>query len=676
MGFDSRAFDRILIIMFENEYRHYVMENSYMRGLAARGIDMANYFGVMHPSTTNYVASVAGELCNVSADPNPMPGAEPFQSLGQSTIVDLIEHSVSGLQWGAYMQSYVKMLWDPKLKPADFPLPFPCPSGLWDASKPIGSYLQPLYPYMFWHNPFCLFDRILGSQERWSKIEDEGAFWRDIAKGDLPHYAWFTPNMWNDGHYSYGKYGLPEAGRAPILVDQLAGWLKSFFGDLGFPGPDSLLPPRTLVVVTFDESDFDTEPPKPKKPVGESYDGPNQIYTVLLGDMIEPAVELEGYNHYSLLKTIEKNFGLGNLGKNDVDANCFQFLWNRRFRWGRPQATPITAANGILAAASLEGRLHVVCANECGELSSSTFYAGNWSCARPIGTTASAVRLAAHGTKLMLFGQTQDGCLDTLTYDPNGGWSPQQTIADDVPGSFAVTAYFDHGDQVENLMLAYRTAGKAINYRVFSDGQWSKPEVVCKSTDGDLTLAAIGPSLYLIHQLGKEMMVVSYNTADYNVVTAADDPSNDTTINTWSPSEYPVAHFSRGPGANETDTGINIPPYAGGAPLAAAALDGVIHLAHPGAGNAKIITETFSIAGIMTPAKAVVYKSDAKNASNGYGTLAEAGWSAQQPIDGAYVRPDGAMTMCRVGSQLSIVFQSDDDDGNVYLCVGGYRPDD
>lgn len=66
----ERVFDRVVIIMFENEYRNDVMRNPYMRSLAASGIDLGTSFGVMHPSNTNYVASIAGETCNITADPH------------------------------------------------------------------------------------------------------------------------------------------------------------------------------------------------------------------------------------------------------------------------------------------------------------------------------------------------------------------------------------------------------------------------------------------------------------------------------------------------------------------------------------------------------------------------------------------------------------------------------
>ena len=146
----NRIFDHVLIIMFENQYRSYVMQNKYMRDLAAQGIDMANYFGVMHPSQTNYISSIAGELCNVTDDNRPKP-------LPQRTIVDLIEESPFNLQWKAYMDSYIKQnsQWVPGFVPKDE------------------------FPYLIKHNPFSSFQNIINNKSRWEKIDDEAGFWKD-----------------------------------------------------------------------------------------------------------------------------------------------------------------------------------------------------------------------------------------------------------------------------------------------------------------------------------------------------------------------------------------------------------------------------------------------------------------------------------------------------------------
>jgi hypothetical protein len=77
----------------------------------------------------------------------------------------------------------------------------------------------------------------------------------------------------------------------------------------------------TLVVLTFDEDYPQVNPGQPEAGF--------PIYTVLLGNMVKPGTVQPGaYTHYSLLATIEKNFGLGTLGRNDQGAATFDFLWS------------------------------------------------------------------------------------------------------------------------------------------------------------------------------------------------------------------------------------------------------------------------------------------------------------------------------------------------------------
>jgi hypothetical protein len=146
-------------------------------------------------------------------------------------------------------------------------------------------------PYLVKHNPFSSFARIVRSQERWNHIENEAALFADLLNGDFPEYAWFTANIWNDGHWVDGTKTDPKP-RAPVLVDHWLAGSKGF-ARLRFPGADSHLPPCTLVVVTFDESDFEADYLPAQ---ASSYDGPNHVYSVLLADCIEPGFEEEGYN--------------------------------------------------------------------------------------------------------------------------------------------------------------------------------------------------------------------------------------------------------------------------------------------------------------------------------------------------------------------------------------------
>lgn len=111
-------------------------------------------------------------------------------------------------------------------------------------------------------------------------------------------------------------------------------------------------------------------------------------------------------------------------------------------------------------------------------------------------------------------------------------------------------------------------------------------------------------------------------------------------------------------------------PYSGGTPLTAATLEGVLHLAHPNVSDSVVMSETFSLHGIMTPRRPVSYDpKDKKTLNTGFGTLMQAGWSTQQPIPNAY--NSGSMTMVRYGSKLILFYQPENDQA-VRICQGQY----
>ena len=642
-----RAFNHVLIIMFENQYRGYVMQNSYMRGLASQGVDMAYYFGVMHPSQTNYISSIAGELCNVTSDHQPPP-------LPQRTIVDLIEESPDRLTWGAYIDSYIpqNQAWRPDMIPKDE------------------------YPYVIKHNPFSSFANIIRYRERWKRIVNEAALFQDILNGTLPEYCWFTPNMWNDGHYLDGKKPSdPDAEpteRAPALVDQAARWLEGFFTALKFPGPESHLPSDTLVVVTFDESDFENDY-DPAKAYKYTYDGPNMIYTVLLGDSVQPGVQTEGYNHYSLLRTVEKNFELGSLGKNDEDCNWFRFLWGEQFRWGPPKVSALES-HGEFDIIGFRGALYLVYADEVGDLWLRVALGDSWSDPRPVGAKChGSLRLAVSGDQLILVSHDECYRLQFLTYTLEKGWSAEGSVVEQPTRAFAVASYGSEGA----LMLVWRGEDDKLQSKIYSARVWGETQPVGFSSDGDVSLGILGPTLLLICKTpGQQtLFVVSYNTAKFNVVTLEEGkyagPYDDTTIYHWSPSKFPVSFFASAP--NPATPGEPEPvriPYSAGPGVAVATLDGVVHLVHPSAENPQVMTETFSLSGLMTPKLPISYNaSDKTTTSNGYGTLAQAGWSEQVAITGVF--QDGpCLAITKFEDSLVIVFRNRE--GRLAKCSGKY----
>ncbi|MCL1124104.1 alkaline phosphatase family protein [Shewanella surugensis] len=645
-----RVFDHILIIMFENQYRSYVMQNDYMRNLAAQGIALTNSYGVMHPSQTNYIASISGELCGVNDDNFPTP------YLPQKTIVDLIESSPYQLDWRAYMDSYISG-WTP-WKPIDF--------------TPIDAY-----PYVLKHNPFTSYQRIINQQKRWQKIDNEAGFFADLLNGTFPEYAWFTPNMWHDGHYLMSTTDNDLKGeRAPALVDQQAHWLQNFFKRLNFPGPNSKLPAKTLVVVTYDEADFEADYDTPTK-YKYNYDGPNQIYTTLLGDMIIPGQETEGYNHYSLLKTVEKNFNLASLDKNDHDANWFQFLWGKRFRWQQHRTTPIADVLD-LQICCYRGQMFIAYVTSEHHLYYRTFNGTVFSEAIHLKDECQQLSMAANNQQLMLSYHDSQQQLTVLEYDVTYGWRNNTCFNYTQITQSAMTCI----PHQEGFMLVYCSSQGTFLSRRYQDGQWQEQTEIIPSNNThpqtNFTLAHLGASLLLIYtNTDHSLACVSYNTAEFNQIQVEKSqyagPYDDASINQWSPCAFSINHFSHKPSIyTPTEPEPDHNDYAAKGNLCCATLNGVIHLLHNNPNGEQLITETFSINGTLTPRYPVSYNPSKEDCtSNGYGTLAEAGWSEQVAVNGVIRSPDTPLSSTCYQDQLWLFYQAKHTN-EIHIYCGGY----
>ncbi|MCA1699996.1 MAG: alkaline phosphatase family protein, partial [Actinobacteria bacterium] len=430
-------------------------------------------------------------------------------------------------------------------------------------------------------------------------------------------------------------------------------WL---FGTLRFPGRDSLLPPRTLVAVTFDESDFEAAYEVGAK---KTYDGPNQIYTVLLGDVVRPgAVESEAYTHYSLLRTAEENFGLGTLGKNDADSNWMRFLWGKRFAWGEPAQTPL---RDCVAVASLGDALHVVQEAGDGELVHRVFDGSGWGAQEPVPAHGFSPALSASSDGSLLLALVRPGgAVAALSFRPGCGWD-QQDVAVVGEGDAVALAACNRG---ADLMCVWRAPGGELWSRRRRGESWEDPVATGRTAPGGFALQALGHVLLLVAAAADgELACATYGTADFNVTTLPyrrrAGPYDDAVKDAWSPDAFPVAHF--GAAASPLTPGEPEPrlrPYRSAGPFALAELDGVVSLVHPSHAGTHLATTTFSIAGVLTSKLPVSYKaSDETTTSNGYGTLAEAGWSAPRPIAGT--RWDGGKVLvmaCR-GAELVLLHQ-------------------
>ncbi|KAJ3417633.1 hypothetical protein HDV05_000090 [Chytridiales sp. JEL 0842] len=252
-----RAFNNVMYIVFENTDQKVALKDPYFgQELVKKGYFLQEMDAAAHPSQPNYIAMISGSTRWVLGNWD--------VNLDGDSIVDLLENK--GLTWKSYQE--------------DYPVDAKC-----DTRSKIGGDGA----YVRKHNPFISYKNISENPKRCANVVNIDQVNADAAAGQLPNYMFVTPNMVNSAHDS----DIPTASR----------WLKAFL-------EPKLVDPaysETLFIVTFDEAD---------------YFGRNQIYTVLLGKGImgKNMVDTNFYNFNSLLATVEDNFGLGNLGRDDKDA--------------------------------------------------------------------------------------------------------------------------------------------------------------------------------------------------------------------------------------------------------------------------------------------------------------------------------------------------------------------
>ena len=656
----SKPFDRVITIMFENQYRSYVIQNPFLKKLAAAGADMANYFGAFHPSQTNYLASFAGEICGVTND---IPPASPLM---QETLVDILE--AKNVSWKAYMEAYPNEPWNPDWEDVDYD----------ESEQPITQYPaageKELSRYYRKHNAFASFHNVQKDKNRWEKIVSDVEFWQDVANDALPEYSWFTPDIWNDGHYLYNTH--IDTNPRTQLVPQLSAWLEHvFLGDIetsNIQGGDatglkniglnldidllltdpqkaweqSNVPKGTLLVITFDEADYDADG------YDTNYDGPNQIYTVLLGDMIKPGTTIDTpYNHYNLIRTVQENFQLDSLKKNDHGANWFRFLWKESFAWNEPIDTKFSVGTALAVTNGSEGK-HMVFSSDSGQLFNSILTSSGWSHPNKLGIiTQGEIALASINNKTILINIGIGGELMITTYDAiSKQWSETTDLKEKTAGSIALTSYLDAATSTNKLMLCWVSSDGFIqSMEGDADGFSRKVVSVNQLTDGAMTLGQLSASLFLIYKERntRKMRITSYNTGPFNAFKAHDfngnpAPQNNTTLHQWSVTDFSVGHFSKKMAALADE-------YQNLGDMAVSTVSGEMHLVHRGGYKdlPNVYTEVFGLTGIYSAESQL---------TNGYATLDQAGWTKEEEMTDISINVNSPIAMCSCDAMLTLVW--------------------
>jgi len=204
-------------------------------------------------------------VAQIGGDTLGVTGDQNFD-INATNLVDLLErHNIT---WKTYQEDYV-----------------PAAGGNCMTASKQGKYYRK-------HNPFMTFDDIRLDGRRCAKIVPSSQLDRDLAANALPQFSYYTPNIDNDAHDT----NLDFAGK------YLQQWLSKYMANPAFSK-------NTLVLITFDEDEY--------------LEG-NHIFAVLLGPYVTPNTsEGSAYTHYSLTATIERNWGIGDLGRKDKGAKDF-----------------------------------------------------------------------------------------------------------------------------------------------------------------------------------------------------------------------------------------------------------------------------------------------------------------------------------------------------------------
>jgi phosphatidylinositol-3-phosphatase len=294
------------------------------RMLPAQGALLTHYYAIGHQSLDNYVAMVSGQAPNYATQSDcpdyvdfkpDAPGLDrDGQALGSGCVYPAFVPSLpdqleaAHLGWKGYMEDMGN---DPQREPAT------CGHG------PLGRRdrthaAEPGDQYTTKHDPFVYFHRIIDDAARCdAHVVNLERLLADLQHpGTTPNYAFIVPNLCNDGHDLDCVDG--RRGGLAAIDAFLAKWVPLITRSPAFRADG-------LLIVTFDESSgigTDSDAccgerglPGARFPPGIGGPGGGRIGAVVLSPFVKPGtVSAVPYNHYSLLKTVERIFGLEPLG--------------------------------------------------------------------------------------------------------------------------------------------------------------------------------------------------------------------------------------------------------------------------------------------------------------------------------------------------------------------------
>ncbi|HYZ54820.1 MAG TPA: alkaline phosphatase family protein [Streptosporangiaceae bacterium] len=303
----SGHYDHVFVIVEENHGYTDVIGNPAapnLNALASQYGIATNYYGVAHPSEPNYVALLGGSTFGVNND-----NAYYVNRVAAPSLISELDHA--GISWKAYLQG----------------LPHPGYQGICYPANCNGAPdKDPLYVSK--HNAIANFTSSLNPAD-WSRQVPVEQLAADLHSGHVPAFNWVIPDECHDQHgdppycIDSGATGGkdPQDQRLVAVGDQYLGQLVAQITSAKFWAKGN-----NAIDIVYDEGTDNAGGGGRVANVVVTSHGPRHLQ--------DPAT----YSHYSLLQTIQGNFGLGCL-QNTCDTAKVKSL------------TPLLAVTGSAASA-------------------------------------------------------------------------------------------------------------------------------------------------------------------------------------------------------------------------------------------------------------------------------------------------------------------------------------
>ena len=307
-------YSHVVVIVEENKNYSQVLDPAaapHIAALAAAYGTASQFYSEVHPSEANYVAMLGGDTFGIHDDDAfyCKPGqADPFcPGAGAPGYVD---HTVRSAHLGQQLES-AGLNWKGYYE--DLPAPgslavIAAPAGLGDGSRKMAFYAAK-------HSGFLNFAEVQASPRRAEHIVGFDQLDADLASGRLPNFALIVPNQCNEMHGLAAGPGVPAdcvSGQTSALIargDRVAGELvRRLQATAAWRSADNM-----AIVLTFDEGAGKTrEGCCGVTPGAASNFGGGHIPTVVITNHGPRGVDdRTPYSHYSLLRTLEDAFGVG-----------------------------------------------------------------------------------------------------------------------------------------------------------------------------------------------------------------------------------------------------------------------------------------------------------------------------------------------------------------------------